>query len=206
MYHIEASDPLPPDPFHLSICLYTIFLSGTFLAMCPTGCETGMGGFRWIRVLHPFVQCALTRHGKVTLEEAKTLRVLVIETDESFRQKIAHHLRLDGCTVIEACEETPALGILRKKDVDVVLLGLHGFRTTALALLREIKLIRPAIEVILMNVSDELTLSMEAMKLGAFDDLWAPIEMETLVARVREAHERKGRRERPAGETREGGL
>lgn len=154
----------------------------------------------------PVLQFMPTCHGKVTLEEAKTLRVLVIETDESFRRKIAHHLRLDDCTVIEACEETSALGILRKREVDVVLLGLHGFRTTALALLREIKQIRPASEVILMNVSEELTLSMEAMRLGAFDDLWAPIEMETLVARVKEAHERKKRREHPAGEVREGGL
>ncbi len=96
--------------------------------------------------------------------------------------------------MIEACEEAKALQILRRKDVDVVLLGLSGFKTTALALLKEAKEIRPTCEVILMNVSDELTLSMEAMKLGAFDDLWAPIEMETLVGRVREAFERKQRK------------
>lgn len=132
--------------------------------------------------------------------EAGAIQVLIVEMDESFRQKMAHHLRLVGCTVIEACEESSALGILRRKDVDVILLGLHGFRTTALALLKEIKQVRPGSEVILMNVSDELTLSMEAMKLGAFDDLWAPIEMETLVSRVKEAHERKKRmEERAAG-------
>ncbi len=107
--------------------------------------------------------------------------------------------------MIEACEEAKALGILRRKDVDVVLLGLHGFKTTALALLKEAKEIRPACEVILMNVSEELSLSMEAMKLGAFDDLWAPIEMETLVARVKEAYMRKNRREGRAGELADGG-
>lgn len=133
--------------------------------------------------------------GVATLEGGEALKVLVIETDEGFRRQIAHRLRLDECTVIEVCEETAALGTLRKKDVDVVLLGLHGFRTTALALLREIKQLRPTSEVILMNVSDELALSMEAMKLGAFDDLWAPIDMETLVARVKEAHKRRKLRE-----------
>ena len=100
--------------------------------------------------------------------ETALVQVLIVETDAGFRQKIAHCLRLDGCTVIEGCEETSALETLRRKGVDVVLLGLHGFKTTALALLTEIKQIRPASEVILMNVSDELALSMEAMRLGAY--------------------------------------
>jgi DNA-binding NtrC family response regulator len=140
----------------------------------------------------------------LALREPKTPIVLVIESHESFRRQIVHHLRLEACHVIEVCEESTALAILRKKDIDVVLLGLHGFKTTALALLREIKMIRPASEVILMNVTDGLSLSMEAMKLGAFDDLWAPIEMETLVSRVNEAFKRKQRRVERAAEPREG--
>ena len=139
------------------------------------------------------------------LRDTKQIKVLVIENHEAFRRQIVNHLLQEGCRVIEACEEAKALGILRRKDVDVVLLGLHGFKTTALALLREVKEIRPACEVILMNVSEELSLSMEAMKLGAFDDLWAPIEMETLVARVKEAYTRKKRREERAGELADGG-
>lgn len=125
--------------------------------------------------------------------------MLVIESHEAFRRQIATHLIQEGCRVIEACEEARALGTLRRKDVDVVLLGLSGFKTTALALLKEAKEVRPACEVILMNVSEEISLSMEAMKLGAFDDLWAPIEMETLVSRVREAFVRKQRRREQAG-------
>lgn len=126
------------------------------------------------------------------------IKVLVIESHEAFRRQIVNHLIQEGCRVIEACEEPKALAILRRKEVDVVLLGLSGFKTTALALLKEAKEIRPACEVILMNVSDQLSLSMEAMKLGAFDDLWAPIEMELLVARVKEAYARKKRREERA--------
>lgn len=137
------------------------------------------------------------------MRDAKQIKVLVIESHEAFRRQIVSHLMQEGCRVIEACEETKALGILRRKDVDVVLLGLSGFKTTALALLKEAKEIRPACEVILMNVSEEISLSMEAMKLGAFDDLWAPIEMETLVARVREAFDRKQRKRDQTGADKE---
>ncbi|MCU0588284.1 MAG: response regulator [Syntrophobacteraceae bacterium] len=129
-------------------------------------------------------------------------KVLVIETDEAFRKHIAERLRLERCKVYEACRESEARGIALRKELDVVLLGFKGDRQLALALLRTIKETRPTVEVILLSSSEDhsLAASIEGMKLGAFDELLVPFDVETLVRRIQEAC--RGRWERGAGSRR----
>jgi len=123
--------------------------------------------------------------------------VLVIETDESFRKLISERLRLERYRVYEACQETEARNMVLKKDFDAVLLGFTGDRQLALALLRTIKEMRPLVEVILLSSSEDhsLAASIEGMKLGAFDEILVPFDVETLLRRIREACRRKWQRE-----------
>jgi len=124
-------------------------------------------------------------------------KVLVIETDESFRKLISERLRLERYRVYEACQETEARNMVLKKDFDAVLLGFTGDRQLALALLRTIKEMRPLVEVILLSSSEDhsLAASIEGMKLGAFDEILVPFDVETLLRRIREACRRKWQRE-----------
>ena len=123
-------------------------------------------------------------------------KVLVIETDESFRKLISERLRLERYKVYEACRESEARGMVLRKDFDVVLLGFKGDRQLALALLRTIKEVRPLVEVILLSSSEDhsLAASIEGMRLGAFDELLVPFDVETLVDRIQEACRRKSKR------------
>lgn len=124
-------------------------------------------------------------------------KILVIETDESFRRHISDRLRLERYKVYEACQETEARNVFLKKDFDIVLLGLKGDKTLSLALLKTIKELRPLVEVILLSSSEDhsLSASIEGMKLGAFDELLVPFDQETLLRRIREACRRKSQRE-----------
>jgi DNA-binding NtrC family response regulator len=125
------------------------------------------------------------------LVQQRGLKLLIVETEDAFRRNMSDRLRLRKCSVLEANDEASAKRIVQRKDIDVVLLGLEGFGYRGLSLLKAIKEIRPLAEVILINPLEELALSIEGMKLGAFDDLWVPFEMETLLERIHQAYRRK---------------
>ena len=112
------------------------------------------------------------------------VKLLIIETDDLFRKHIAERLRLESCKVFEACEEAEAMKVFQRKDLDVVLLGLKGFKKKGLTLLKTIRELRPTTEVILMIPPEDFTLSLEGMKLGVFDDLLIPFDLETLLERI----------------------
>jgi DNA-binding NtrC family response regulator len=129
---------------------------------------------------------------QMVLPDSQTT-VLVIEIDDAFRRHLAERLRMENFKVYEACQKVEALQILKGKNIDVVLLGKREFKQDGLILLRSIKEMKQLTEVILMTPSESASLSasIQAMKLGAFDDLKIPFEMKTLIAQITAAHQRK---------------
>jgi DNA-binding NtrC family response regulator len=86
--------------------------------------------------------------------------------------------------------------MIRRNNIDVVLLGLTTLHKEGLAILEMIKKVRPLTEVITINGSGEVALSIESMKLGAFDDFMGPFNIESLVERIHDASVRKKQREK----------
>lgn len=121
------------------------------------------------------------------------IKILVIETDETYRRHLAERIRPEGYRVYEACREAEAQHVIEKKNIDVVLLGFAGDKQRGLALLRTIRRLHPCPEVILLTFADDhsLAASIEGMKLGAFDELLVPFNVETLLKRIQEAWQRK---------------
>ena len=129
----------------------------------------------------------------VGLPRSTGIRILVIETDEVYRRHLAERVRLEGYKVYEACREAEARSVIEKKSIDVVLLGFAGDKQRGLSLLRSIKQVHPCLEVILLTFADDhsLAASIEGMKLGAFDELLVPFNIDTLLKRIQEACQRK---------------
>lgn len=129
--------------------------------------------------------------------EKARMRVLIVEADEVFRRNISERLQLEGALVFEAGSESEAREIVRGGSVDVVLLGGKGVSQGGLPLLRFMKQTWPSIEVILLTPSQShsLYVSIEAMKLGAFDDLLIPFDIQTLLDRIHAATRHKRSKE-----------
>jgi DNA-binding NtrC family response regulator len=68
--------------------------------------------------------------------------------------------------------------------------------------LREIKREHPLVEVIMLTGHATVETAIEGMKLGAFDYLMKPCEVEQLVAKVQEAKAKKSQHERKIMEAR----
>ena len=147
----------------------------------------------WVRVRSPTKG---EQGGDAGLRESKGAKLLIIEMDDHFRRNISERLRMENHQIFDVSEENEAKRIIQRMDMDVVLLGLGGLKKRGLALLREIKRLRPHTEVILLTPSEDLSLSLsiEGMKAGAFDDLLVPFDMETLLERVREAYAQRVRK------------
>ena len=114
-------------------------------------------------------------------------RVLIIEADFNFRSSVAAHLRQAGFDILTAADRAGARAILGRRAVDVVLLGLAALGAGGRQLLREIRTTWPLIRVITLNQNEQIELSIEAMRLGAFADLMPPFDMEALRESVRAA-------------------
>jgi DNA-binding NtrC family response regulator len=64
--------------------------------------------------------------------------------------------------------------------------GMDGIET-----LRQIRIMRPLVEVVLLTGHASVDSGIEGMKLGAFDYLMKPIELEPLLEKLGDAYEKK---------------
>lgn len=119
------------------------------------------------------------------------LKLLIVETEDTLRQTLFRRFADDGLKVYGAGSGSDAERIVRERAVDVVIVGLLGMGREGLVLLKNIKEMRPLTEVILIAGHEQLALSIEGMKLGAFDDFRLPIDMNSLTERVYQAGEKK---------------
>ncbi len=86
-----------------------------------------------------------------------------------------------------------ALAEAQKIDFDVVVVNFRDLLDKGVLFLRGLKKCRPQTEVITLSVPEDVRLSIEGMKHGAFADLLMPFDVEELAAKVAEARKKKAR-------------
>jgi DNA-binding NtrC family response regulator len=126
-----------------------------------------------------------------------TTRILIVDDEERFRVTLAKRLAERQFDVVAVGSGMEAIEEIKNKLYDVVLLdvkmpGLDGIETLA-----EIKKINPGIEVIMLTGHASVDSAVDGMRLGAYDYLMKPCEMELLLKKINGAYEIKaGRDER----------
>jgi DNA-binding NtrC family response regulator len=111
--------------------------------------------------------------------------ILLVDDKEEFVSVLSNRLLLHGMEVHTATKGEDALAILQEKTTDVVVLdvvmpGMGGLET-----LRRIKETYPHIQVILLTGHASTKEGMEGMRLGAFDYLMKPVDIEELIAKMK---------------------
>jgi two-component system OmpR family response regulator len=118
-------------------------------------------------------------------------RILIVDDEDDFREAIIKRLRARKVDIEGANSGLKALEILNEKDFDVVVLdvkmpGMDGIET-----LREIKLKKPLVEVIMLTGHASVESGIQGMQLGAFDYVMKPVALDDLMDKVRQAYERR---------------
>jgi DNA-binding NtrC family response regulator len=114
-------------------------------------------------------------------------QVIIVARESSLRTQLVHHLRQEGFTVFTTEREEKVDTLLSGLGRYLVLLGLDGLKREGIAILRMIRAHFPQVAVITINVGHQLDLSIEAMRLGAFDDFLIPFDIDGLMVCVRKA-------------------
>jgi len=121
----------------------------------------------------------------------RDFNVLVVDDEDEFRELTVKRLEKRGLKAKGAASGKEALEILGHSHTDVVLLdvkmpGMDGIET-----LRQIRIMKPLVEVVLLTGHASVDSGIEGMKLGAFDYLMKPIELEPLIEKLADAYEKK---------------
>lgn len=122
--------------------------------------------------------------------------VLLVDDEAEFVETFSERLELRGLEISKAFNGAEALKVLEKnKNVEVVILdvkmpGMDGIET-----LMEIKKKLPLLEVIMLSGHADVESAIEGMKLGAFDYLMKPCDMDQIIAKVTEAVTQKRQHE-----------
>jgi DNA-binding NtrC family response regulator len=117
--------------------------------------------------------------------------VLIIDDEKDFVQTINERLTLRGMVVRTALDG--AAGVLeleRYPNTDVALLDVQMPGMSGIETLRQIKASHPGVEVIMLTGHATVETAIDGMKLGAFDYLLKPYEMETLLQKLQAATDR----------------
>jgi signal transduction histidine kinase/CheY-like chemotaxis protein len=129
--------------------------------------------------------------------------VMLVDDEVPFVEALRKRLAKRGLQVLAAFSGPEALQELqRKRDVDIVLLGVNMPGMSGIETLREIKAVRPLVEVILLSADTTIESAIEGIKLGAFDYLVKPCDMGQLLDQIDRARRRKRRQEQKIMEVR----
>jgi DNA-binding NtrC family response regulator len=114
--------------------------------------------------------------------QASRLRVLVVEDEALIRWSIFETLARMGHTVTEAEDAETAVRTLRGMETppDVVLLDYRLPDSNDLTLLATIRQLAPRSAVVLMTAHGSADVTRDALRLGAFDIMNKPFDMQAL--------------------------
>lgn len=119
-----------------------------------------------------------------------TTKILIVDDDPRMRKSLANLLQREGYVITEAPGGKEAADHLTSDVFDLVIADLKMEPVSGLDLLRLVKQTSPDVEVIVITAFGTIETAVEAMRLGAFDFITKPFQVEEILLRVRNALEK----------------
>jgi len=120
-------------------------------------------------------------------------RILVIEDESAIRRVLVKILaeENDSYNVLEAEDGLAGIDIIKKEDFDLVLCDIKMPKMDGVEVLEAAKKIKPEIPFIMISGHGDLDTAVNTMRLGAYDYISKPPDLNRLLTTVRNALERK---------------
>ena len=117
--------------------------------------------------------------------------ILIIDDDSAIRASLGFMLKRAGYEVQAVAGPKEAMAIVRNEEPRLILMDMNFSLATSgeegLTLLKQVKLFRPEVPVILMTAWGSINLAVEGMKAGAFDFITKPWNNLALMQRIETA-------------------
>jgi DNA-binding NtrC family response regulator len=118
-------------------------------------------------------------------------KILLVDDEEVFTRNMSKLLSSRGYFVNAVNSGDAAIRALEDRPVDVIVLDLKMPGMDGLATLKEIQKLGLFTQTLILTGHGSIDSALEAMKLGAYDYLTKPCEVDELVAKIEGAWEKK---------------
>ena len=123
-------------------------------------------------------------------------KVMLVDDEVPFVETMTKRLTKRDLVVTSAFSGKEALDALAKnQSVEVVILDVKMPGMDGIDTLREMKRLYPLVEIVMLTGHATVESAIEGMKLGAFDYLMKPCDVDLLLGKVREAAAKKRQHE-----------
>lgn len=116
-------------------------------------------------------------------------RILLIEDEKLIRWSIRERLKEEGFRISEAETGAEAFRLMEEEEPDLLVLDYRLPDTTGLKIMERVRVEMPEISVVMMTAYGTVESAVQAMKLGAFDYLTKPVNLDELSVVVEKALE-----------------
>jgi len=117
----------------------------------------------------------------------ESARILVVDDEPNIGQVLSAVLRKDGHEVEVSRDGEEALVLLEKTPVDLLITDVIMNNVSGVELLQRVQAASPQTPVVMMTAYGTIKSAVDAIKLGAFDYLAKPFDMEQIKSVVRKA-------------------
>ena len=114
-------------------------------------------------------------------------RILIAEDEKNIREGLADALEMDGHEVTTAADGKEALKRFQKGDIDLVITDLRMPGLSGEELLEKILAESPGLPVIILTGHGTVETAVKAMRMGAWDFLTKPLNLDYLLLLVKQA-------------------
>lgn len=125
------------------------------------------------------------------MEKELKAKVLLVDDEEDFIEKLSERLKLRGLKVRSATRGADAVSLADNEEFDAIILDLAMPGMDGLETLRRIREKHPDAEIIMLTGHGSVKSSVEAMKLGAEDYLEKPVEISELIQKIGKARDKR---------------
>lgn len=123
--------------------------------------------------------------------------IMLVDDETAFVETMAKRLKKRNIETITAFSGEEAVEkVEQNENLEVIILDVKMPGMDGLQALKAIKAISPLVEVIMLTGHGTVELAVEGMKLGAFDFLMKPCEIDVLVDKVKDAAKKKAEHEK----------
>jgi two-component system response regulator HydG len=115
--------------------------------------------------------------------------ILIVDDDLAHRTMLKKLLGGWGYEVFEADDGAIAIDEVHKRSFDLILMDIRMLKVSGIEALEEVKIINPAIPVIIMTAYASVETAVDALKKGAYDYLTKPLDFDELKIAINRATE-----------------